>query len=160
MFPQVFFLTPRTVLFFGMLGGLFLFVFMSHITSLSFCGNDYPIPDGCEAKSKHQINCEDCVMSWSYVDGKMLQYMAEQAAQELEEGNYLSTKEIIPCYLLDTEVKAFKITKFISGNPSGCELIAYGMVNKHQVLVQLSVPHNIIVNENIPSGARQLISLN
>ena len=160
MFPEVFFLTPRTVLFFGVVAGSLLFVFMSHITSLSFCGTDYPIPDGCEAKSKHQINCEDCEMSWSYVDGKMLQYMAEQAAQELEASNYSSTKEIISCYLLDTQVKAFKINKFIAGKPSGCELIAYGIVNKHQVLVQLSVPHNLVGNENIPSGARQLISLN
>lgn len=150
--------SARTVLFFGFLGGAILIALFSRITSISFCGSEFSIPDGCDADSKHQLECDDCSMSWSYVDGNMLQYLADQANQEIQQHNYPSTNENITCYLLGTKVNAFKILSK-KNNYHETTIIAYGIVKKHSVLVKLSVPHALVDNENIPSGARQIISL-
>lgn len=121
---------------------------VSRVTKLSFCGDTYSIHNGCEAKSKHKVDCGEYKLSWSYVDGKMLNYMAEEAAQELELSNYKSKRENISCFLKDTEVNAFKITTFVNGKINACQIIAYGLVDKHPVLVQLYASGEIETNEN------------
>lgn len=152
-------MAPRTLLFLGLFGAFMLMAIVSRVTKLSFCGDDYSIPYGCEAKSKHKVDCGECKMSWSYVDGKMLNYMAEEAAQELERSNYKSKREYISCFLTDTEVNAFKITRFVNGEVDACQIIAYGIVNEHPVLVQLYVAGEIKTNESIPETMRRMIRL-
>lgn len=150
--------SARTVLFFGMVGGVVLFVFFSRITSVSFCGTEFQIPDECDAPSKHQLACDDCFMSWSYVEGDMLKILSEQVVQEITQHNYPSTREIIDCNLLGTKVNAYKI---ISNKRDHREntIIAFGTVNNHSVLVKLTAPHDLSKNEDIPAVARQIISV-
>lgn len=152
-------MTPRTLIFLGLFGAFMLMAIVSRVTKLSFCGNTYSIPNGCEAKSKHKVDCGEYKMSWSYVDCKMLNYMAEDAAQELELSSYKSTRENISCFLKDTEVNAFKITTFVNGEIEACQIIAYGIVNEYPVLVQLYVAGEIKTNESIPETMRQIIRL-
>ena len=67
-------------------------------------------------------------------------------------------KEPVTCYLLDNQVKGYKIS-FKTDQGTGYQLMAYGMANEQLVLVQLSLDKEPKTGEDIPSFARQMISL-
>jgi len=87
----------------------------------------------------------------------MLDYLSEQAAKEIIQHNFPSTRENIDCYLLGTKVNAFKIISQKNHYRENT-IIAFGRVNDHSVLVKLSAPHDLVENESIPAGAREFMS--
>ena len=65
-------------------------------------------------------------------------------------------KEPIKCFLLDKEVKGFKIT-FKKGKGIGYQLIAYGVANGQPVLVQLAIDNEPRTNDDLPDFPRQIL---
>lgn len=130
----------------------------SKVDSLTFCFNKYKVPTGCIAKSEYQIKCDNYSMVWLYLDEQMLQYMPDQFINQLEGQTKKFKKESITCYLLDKEVKGYKIS-FKNGKGTGHQLIAYGTANGQPVLVQLSLGVEPKTNDNIPEFPGQIIRL-
>lgn len=128
------------------------------VDSLSFCFNKYKVPKGCIAESKYQVKCDNYSMDWLYMNKQMLQYMPDQFINQLAGQMKKFKKEPITCYLLDKEVKGYKIS-FKTENGTGYQLIAYGTVNGQPVLVQLSLNTDPKTNDDISEFPRQIIHL-
>ena len=128
------------------------------IDSLTFCSNKYKVPVNCTAESEYQIQCKDYSMMWLYMNGQMLQFMPDQFVNQMEGQLKKFKKQSITCYLLDTQVKGYKIS-FKKDNGTGHQLIAYGEVNGQPVLVQLSLDKEPKSNDDIPDFPRQIIRL-
>ena len=128
------------------------------IDSLTFCFNKYAVPVGCVAESEYQAKCEDYSILWLYMNEQMLQFMPDQFVNQFEGQMKKFKKEAITCYLLDQQVKGYKIS-FKKDKGIGYQLIAYGSVNGQPVLVQLSLDKEPNTNEDIPAFSRQIIRL-
>jgi hypothetical protein len=125
---------------------------------LTFCFNKYKVPNGCTAESEYQIKGDNYSMVWLYMTEQMLQSMPDQFVNQMAGQMKKFKKETITCYLLDEEVKSYKIS-YKKDNGIGYQLIAYGVVNGQPVLVQLSLDNEPKTNEDIPDFPRQIIRL-
>ena len=128
------------------------------IDTVSFCYIKYKVPTGCTAESKYQVKCDDYSMTWLYMTPQMLQSMPDQVVNQMAAQMKKFKKEAITCYLLDKEVKGYKIS-FKNDKGTGYQLIAYGFANEQPVLVQLSLDKEPKTNDDIPEFPRQIISL-
>jgi len=88
----------------------------------------------------------------------MLQSVPEQFISQMAGQMKKFKKEPITCYLLDNEVKGYRIS-FKKDNGAAYQLIAYGIANGQPVLVQLSLDSEPKSNEDIPEFPRQIIRL-
>lgn len=138
-----------------MCGAVLLVSLVSRITHLSFCGKKYTISDQCVAESKHRIKCDDYEMSWSYAEGTMLEIAAEQAIRTFEQMHHSSQRETITCYLSGQKVNAFKVN---TPNQE-CYILAYGIVNKHSVVVELSLHKEPLTNDHLPETVKKILQL-
>ena len=89
---------------------------------------------------------------------QMLQSMPDQFVNQMSGQMKKFKKEPITCYMLDKEVKGYKII-FKKDNGTGYQLIAYGVANGQPVLVQLSLNNEPKTNDDIPEFPRQIIRL-
>ncbi len=128
------------------------------VDTLTFCFNKYKVPTGCTAQSEYQVQCVNYTMVWLYMNEQMLQSMPDQFVNPMSGQMKKFKKEPITCYLLDKEVKGYKIS-FKKDNGTGYQLIAYGAANGQPVLVQLSLNNEPKTNEDIPEFPRQIIRL-
>ena len=130
----------------------------NQVDSLTFCFNKYKVPAGCLAESEYQVKCDNYSIVWLYMNEQMLQSMPDQFVSQLSGQMKKFKKESIICYLLDKEVKGYKIS-FKNDNGTAYQLIAYGDVNGQPVLVQLSLNNEPKTNQDIPDFPRQIIRL-
>jgi len=128
------------------------------VDSVTFCFNKYKVPTGCTAKSEYQVKCDNYSIVWLYMNEQMLQTMPDQFVNQMAGQMKKFKKEPITCYLLDKEVKGYKIS-FKKDNGTGYQLIVYGVANGQPVLVQLSLNDEPKTNDNIPEFPRQIIRL-
>lgn len=128
------------------------------VDSLTFCFYKYKVPSGCTAESEYQVKCDNYSIGWLYMTEQMLQSMPDQLVSQLSGQMKKFKKEAITCYLLDKEVKGYKIS-FKKDNGTGYQLIAYGIVNGQPVLVQLSLDNEPKTNDDISDFPRQIIKL-
>jgi hypothetical protein len=128
------------------------------IDTLSFCYIKYKLPAGCTAESEYQVKCDDYSMTWLYMTPQMLQSMPDQVVNQMAGQMKKIKKEAITCYLLDNQVKGYKIS-FKNDKGTGYQLLAYGFANEQPVLVQLSLDKEPKTNEDIPEFPRQMIRL-
>jgi hypothetical protein len=128
------------------------------VDSVTFCFNKYKVPTGCTAESEYQVKCDNYSIVWLYMNEQMLQTMPDQFVNQMAGQMKKFNKEHITCYLLDKEVKGYKIS-FKKDNGTGYQLIAYGVANGQPVLVQLSLDDEPKTNDNIPEFPRQIIRL-
>ena len=92
------------------------------------------------------------------MNDQMLQVMPDQFVNQMAGQMKKFKKEPITCYLLDKEVKGYKIS-FKKDKVIGYQLIAYGVANGQPVLVQLSLDKEPKTNDDIPIFPRQIIRL-
>jgi hypothetical protein len=144
--------------FFVLIGAISFGQTSTKIDSLTFCFNKYKVPTGCAAESEYQIKCDNYSMVWLYMNEQMLQVMPDQFVNQMPGQLKKFKKEPITCYLLDKEVKGYKIS-FKTDNGTGHQLIAYGVANGQPVLVQLSLDNEPKTNDNIPDFPKQIIRL-
>ena len=130
----------------------------SKIDTLTFCFNKYKVPTGCTAQSEYQVKCNNYSIVWLYMTEPMLQSVPEQFISQMAGQMKKFKKEPITCYLLDNEVKGYRIS-FKKDNGAAYQLIAYGIANGQPVLVQLSLDSEPKSNEDIPEFPRQIIRL-
>ena len=128
------------------------------IDSLTFCFNRYKVPTGCSAESEYQAKCDNYSIVWLYMNDQMLQVMPDQFINQMSSQLKKFKKEPITCYLLNREVKGYKIS-YKGDNGLGYQLIAYGVANGQPVLVQLSLDKEPKTNEDIPEFPREIIRL-
>jgi len=143
----------------------FLFVAVSSFAqttdkgdTISFCFIKYKIPEGCKAESAYQVKCDDYSMSWIYLTPQTFQTTPGQLIDQMGRELKKFKKEAITCYLLDTQVKGYKIS-FKTDQGTGHQLLAYGYANEQLVLVQLSLNKEPKTNEDIPAFPRKMIRL-
>ena len=124
-----------------------------------FCRNEYKVPDGCKKISENRIDCDNYSMQWQYGNNAFLTTMPEQYVQELKKKNNKKfKKKPITCYLLNYELKGFKVS-FKTDSGMTYKLITSGIVNKKIVLFQLSLFKEAKTNEDIPEFPREFIKL-
>ncbi len=128
------------------------------IDSLTFCFIKYKVPTGCTAESEYQVKCDNYSIVWLYMNDQMLQVMPDQFVNQMAGQMKKFKKEPITCYLLDKEVKGYKIS-FKKDKGTGYQLIAYGVANGQPVLVQLALDNEPKTNDDIPNFPRQIIRL-
>ena len=128
------------------------------IDSLSFCHNKYKAPTGCKTASEYQVQCDNYSIQWLYMNDEMFKTMPEQFVSQLAGQMKKFKKEPITPYLLDKEVKGYKIS-FKSDSGTQYQIIAYGVANGQPVLVQLSLDKEPKTNDDIPEFARQIVKL-
>jgi hypothetical protein len=126
--------------------------------SVTFCKNRFRVPEGCVAASQYQVQCGDFNMVWIYMNEQMLPSMPDQLIRQIGAQVKTFKKEAIKCYLLDQEVKGYKIS-FSADSGLGYQLIAYGIVNTQPVMVQISLDTDPSANEKIPAFARQILKV-
>lgn len=143
----------RIIPFLGFFGVVLLISVVTQVTSLSFCGNTYSIPEGCVAKSNHHIICDEYEMVWFYTNKKELSFIANETMRKLELKRYQPKKEVIRCFITGAPVDAIKITS----KTHGCELLAYGIVNEHPVIVRVWLQTEPHTNAEIPEGVREFL---
>jgi hypothetical protein len=148
-------MSSRAILFLAFLGTILVLSFINRVTHLSFCGVTYSIPEKCDANSKHQVKCESCEMSWSYVEGKTLNYAVTQAVKTFDRDKYQSKIDTITCYLAGKEISAIQVTS----PRHGCYIVAHGIVNDHSVMVELLLHKKPFTNEHIPEAIHQILQL-
>ena len=130
----------------------------TQVDSLTFCFNKYKVPTGCIAESEYQVHCDNYTMGWIYMNDQMLQIMPEQFITQMSGQMKNFKKEPIVCYLLDKEVKGYKVS-FKTDKGIGHQLIAFGVANGQPVIVQLSLDKEPKTNDDIPEFPRQIIRL-
>ena len=128
------------------------------IDSLTFCFTKYELPPDCTAESEYQAKCDNYSIVWLYMNEQMLQIMPEQFINQMAGQMKKFKKEAITCYLLDKEVKGYKIS-FKKDNAISYQLIAYGVANGQPVLVQLALDNEPRTNDDIPNFPKQIIRL-
>jgi hypothetical protein len=126
--------------------------------TVSFCYIKLKLPPGCKATSEYQLKCDDYSMSWIYLTPQTLQTMPDQLISQMAGQFKKFKKEQVSCYLLDNQVKGYKIS-YKTDQGTAHQLIAYGFGNEQLVLVQLSLDKEAKTNEDIPAFPRQLIRL-
>ena len=126
--------------------------------TISFCFMKYKIPSGCKAVSEYQLKCDDYSMSWIYLTPQTFQTMPDQIIKQMAGQMKKFKKEPVTCYLLDNQVKGYKIS-YKTDQGTGYQLMAYGIANEQLVLVQLSLGKEPESNEDIPAFPRQMIRL-
>jgi hypothetical protein len=130
----------------------------NQVDSVTFCFNKYKVPTGCTAQSEYQVQCDNYSIQWLYMNEQMLQSMPDQFVNQMSGQMKKFKKEPITCYMLDKEVKGYKIS-FKKDDGTGYQLIAYGVANGQPVLVQLSLNNEPKTNDDIPQFPRQIIRL-
>ena len=128
------------------------------IDSLTFCSIKYKVPTNCTAESEYEVKCDNYSILWLYMNDQMLQFMPDQIVNQMSGRMKKFKKEPITCYLLDKEVKGYKIS-FKKDKGIGYQLIAYGVINGQPVLVQLAIDNEPKTNDDIPIYPRQIIRL-
>jgi hypothetical protein len=126
--------------------------------TISFCFIKYKIPAGCKASSEYQVTCNDYSMAWIYLTPQTFQTMPDQLISQMAGQMKKFKKEPVTCYLLDNQVKGYKIS-FKTDQGTSHQLMAYGLANEQLVLVQLSLNNEPKTNEDIPAFPRQMIRL-
>jgi hypothetical protein len=126
--------------------------------TISFCFIKYKIPAGCKAASEYQVKCDDYSMTWIYLTPQTFQTMPDQIINQMAGQMKKFKKEPVTCYLLDNQVKGYKIS-FKTDQGTTHQLMAYGLANEQFVLVQLSLNKEPQTNEDIPAFPRQMIRL-
>jgi hypothetical protein len=126
--------------------------------TINFCFIKYKIPAGCKATSEFQVKCDDYSMSWIYLTPQTFQTMPDQMISQMAAQLKKFKKEPVTCYLLDNQVKGYKIS-FKTDQGTVHQLMAYGFANEQLVLVQLSLDREPKTNEDIPAFPRQMIRL-
>ena len=97
-------------------------------------------------------------MSWRYISFSMLQSVPGQTIDSLSHELKKFRKEAVPCYLLDSPVKGYKIS-YKTDQGTFYELMAFGVANEQPVIVQLVLNKEPKTNYVIPSFAQQIIRL-
>jgi len=128
------------------------------IDSLTYCSTKYTVPTGCTAESEYQVKCDSYSIVWLYMNNEMLQFVPDQFVNQMSGQMKKFKQEPITCFLLDKEVKGYKIS-FKKDKGIGYQLIAYGVTNGQAVLVQLALDNEPKTNDDIPSFPRQIIHL-
>ena len=128
------------------------------IDSLTFCHTKYKAPTGCTVESEYQVGCDNYSIVWLYMNEEMLRVMPDQFINQMAARMKKFKKEPIACYLLEKEVKGYKIS-FKKDKGTGYQLLAYGVVNGQPVIVQLSLDNEPKTNDDIPEFPRQIIKL-
>jgi len=128
------------------------------IDSVTFCFTKYKVPTVCTAESEYQVKCDNYSISWLYMNDQMLQVIPDQFVNQMAGQMKYFKKEPIICYMLDKEVKGYKIS-FKKDKGTGYQLWAYGVANGQPVLVQLALDNEPKINDDIPSFPRQIIRL-
>ncbi len=126
--------------------------------TISFCFIKYKIPAGCKASSEYQVTCNDYSMTWIYLTPQTFQTMPDQIINQMAGQMKKFKKEPVTCYLLDNQVKGYKIS-FKTDQGTSHQLMAYGLANEQLVLVQLSLDKEPKTDEDIPAFPRQMIRL-
>jgi hypothetical protein len=126
--------------------------------TVSFCFIKYKMPAECKAASEFQVKCDDYSITWIYLTPQTLQTMPDQILDQMAGQMKKFKKEPVTCYLLDNQVKGYKIS-FKTDQGTGHQLLAYGYANEQLVLVQLSLDKEPKTNEDIPPFPRQMIRL-
>lgn len=128
------------------------------IDSLNFCNKKYKVPTECITESEYQAKCDKYLIQWLYMTNEMLETMPDQFVSQLAGQMKKFKKESITPYLLEQEVKGYKIS-FKSDGKTLYQIIAYGVANGQPVLVQLSLDKEPRTNDDIPEFARQIVKL-
>lgn len=128
------------------------------IDSLNFCNKKYKAPTGCTTESEYQVKCDNYSIQWLYMTNEMLKTMPDQFVSQLAGQMKKFKKESITPYLLEQEVKGYKIS-FKSDGKTFYQIIAYGVAYGQPVLVQLSIDKEPRANDDIPEFARQILKL-
>ena len=128
------------------------------IDSLNFCNKKYKAPTGCTIESEYQVKCDNYSIQWLYMTNEMIKTMPDQFVSQLAGQMKKFKKESITPYLLEQEVKGYKIS-FKSDGKTSYQIIAYGVAYGQPVLVQLSIDKEPRANDDIPEFARQILKL-
>jgi len=128
------------------------------IDSVTFCFHKYKVPAGCTALSEYQLKGDNYSIIWIYASEDMLQDMTDQFLSQMDGNMKKFTKQPITCYLLNNEVKGYRIS-YEKGAGTGYQLVAYGVANGQPVIVQLNLDKEPLTNEDIPEFPRQIIQL-
>ena len=133
--------------------------------SITFCSHNFKIPTGCTTE-KNKIKCANYEMDWTYMADVKLNGVSDKEKLKgmensfIELGNMLEKfkKKRITCYLLDKEVKGFKVN-YKNTRGTIYQIYASGVINGQAVSVTLALNKEADTNEDIPEFPRQIIKL-
>lgn len=147
-----------------LIGSLFLCFFTtasaqenSKIDSIDFCFKKYKVPENCTAKSQSEITDGRYRMTWIYMNEQMLKTAPEQMINGMQAQFGSFRKTPVSLLILGQQTRSYKIT-FTAGNQPHYQILSYGVINEMPVLVQLSLPADVITNADLPEFPRQLIN--
>lgn len=134
--------------------------------SISFCSYNFKAPTGCTTEKNNNIKCDNYEIGWTYMnevnangasDDQKLKGMENSF---IEMGGMLDKfkKKRITCYLLDKEVKGYKV-RYKSATNVTYQVYASGIINGQGVSVILTLNKEPITNDDIPEFPRQIIRL-
>jgi hypothetical protein len=132
--------------------------------SITFCSQNFKVPTGCSTE-KNKIKRDDFMLSWTYMSDVTRGNSDEEKLKGMEDaylqmGSWLEKfkKKRITCYLLDKEVKGYKVS-YKSDKTMTYQIYASGVINGESVSVILDTNKELVTNEDIPEFARQIIRL-
>lgn len=126
--------------------------------SLILLNHIYKTPTGCTAKTAYQLKCDNYSIQWFYMSDGIMKVLPDTIVSQLERQKSAFHKEMIKPYILDQEVKGYKISYESEGRKQ-YQILAYGIVNEQPILVQLSLNNEPKNNDDIPEFGRQIIKL-
>jgi hypothetical protein len=134
--------------------------------SVTFCSHNFKVPEGCSIEQDNEVRCDNYSIGWTYINDVKARGASEKQKLRgmeisfIEMGGMLDKfkKKRITCFLLDTEVKGYKVSYKSAANIM-YQIYASGIINGQAVSLILTIKSDPITNEDIPEFARQLIKL-
>lgn len=126
--------------------------------TISFCGETFDVPEGCQSLSKFELQCDDYNMLWLYLNKDIMKDMPNMMAEEsAREKGY--KKEKISCTILDQKAKAYKVTYVDAEYMPVTEFIAYGEVNKEYVILKVILHKEVSSTEDLPEIVATIVKI-
>ena len=146
---------------------------ITSIDSFTFCFIKYKVPRDCDSKNQSnccsanlnphllQLGCYDgTALFWDYfVSEQIARDNFESLPVQWEKQMKKLDKIPITCYLINKEVKGYKVSYETHQGHKGHYILTYGVVNGQAVLLQLSSSKELKSNKNIQPVIRQIVRL-
>ena len=128
------------------------------IDTVTLCYNKYKVPADCKAKSESEIEGKNFSVEWLYMNEDLVESMPDDYENEISSTAKKFNKESINCFLLDTEVKGYKIS-FKGEKGMVYKIMAYGIVKEQPVIVTVTLNKEPKTNKDIPPFCLQFLKL-
>ena len=133
--------------------------------SITFCSDNFKVPKTCTTE-KNKIKGDDFEMDWIYMNEVNVKGESEEAKLKGMESSFIALgnmlekfkKKRITCYLLDKEVKGYKV-RYKNMTDTTYQIYASGVVKGQAVSVTLTLKREANINVDIPEFPRQIIKL-